>query len=363
MLSLWQKLPKPIIGLSPMDGITDYAFREIHAKYGKPAVMLTEFTNVEGMFLGKEHLFTDLLYSPIQRPIIAQIFGSTPDYFYKAAIVCCELGFDGIDINMGCPAKNVAHLGGGAALIGKPELAKQIIRSVQQGVSDWVNGKQITELELDDIKLNKIAWMKTIAKVEPNQQRNSIPVSVKTRLGIDDSVIEEWVKHLLETEPANITIHGRTLKQMYTGTANWDEIAKAAKIIKQTQTTILGNGDTNSLEDAHNKVITFGVDGVLIGRTAMGNPYLWNKLELAPAKKLELALEHAKIHTEYKPEKLFLQMRKHFSFYVSNFYNSSEIKIKLLQSKSLEEVEPILIQEIERLSQLPHSEFLNVVPN
>jgi tRNA-dihydrouridine synthase B len=350
MQDLWQKLPKPIIGLSPMDGITDYAFRHIHAKYGRPSIMLTEFTNVEGMFLGKEHLYTDLLYDKTQRPIIAQIFGSTPEYFYKAAIVCCELGFDGIDINMGCPAKNVAHLGGGAALIAKPNLAKEIIRAVQKGVTDWINGKNITELGLDEVKLNKIQWMKTFSNTQI-QNRAYIPISVKTRLGVNEIVIEDWVKHLLETEPANITIHGRTLNQMYTGQADWDAISKAAEIIKQTNTTVLGNGDTSSLDDAHNKIKQYKVDGVLIGRSSMGNPYLWKNETPTIEEKLKLALEHAQIHAQTKDQKLFIQMRKHFSFYISNYYNSTETKIQLLRSNTLDEVEHIITTQLRKLSE------------
>jgi nifR3 family TIM-barrel protein len=346
----WRNQPKPIIGLSPMDGITDFAYREIHAKYGRPAIMLTEFTNVEGMFMSTHtKLFTDLMYSTNQRPIIAQIFGSTPEYFYKAAIVCCELGFDGIDINMGCPAKNVAHLGGGAALIGKPDLAKQIISSVQKGVADWSNGQSIDQLELSPEKLERIKQLKIPRPYE--QDRIPIPVSVKTRVGISESTVEDWVKHLLETAPANISIHGRTLKQMYTGNADWEAIARAAQIINTTATTVLGNGDVQTIEDAHEKIKKYNLDGVLIGRASMGNPYLWqnNKIEYTAKSRMQTALEHARLHAHSKPENLFLQMRKHFSFYISNFPNSHDIKIQLIKTSTLHEAEQILTQEINKL--------------
>ncbi len=334
-----------------MDGITDFAYRQIHAKYGKPAVMFTEFTNVEGMFLSdNDYLLNDFRYHILQRPIIAQIFGSTPEYFYKAAIVCAELNFDGIDINMGCPAKNVAHHGGGAALIGKPDLAKEIVRAVKRGVTDWTNGKSINDLGLPEFKISKIRELKSFSESTSESNRRSIPVSVKTRLGIDEIIIEEWVKHLLEVEPANITLHGRTLKQMYTGQADWSAIGRGAAIIKQTSTTVLGNGDISSRKDALNKIDEYGLDGALIARASMGNPNIWNEQPaLTPTQKLTLALEHAKIHAENKDEKLFLQMRKHFSFYISNFPNSTEIKVKLIQTKSYSEAEEIIQSSLTNL--------------
>ncbi len=335
-----------------MDGLTDFAYRQIHAKYGKPAVMFTEFTNVEGMFMSvHDHLFNDLRFHISQRPIIAQIFGSTPEYFYKAAIVCAELGFDGIDINMGCPAKNVAHHGGGAALIAKPELAKEIVRSVKQGIQDWVNGKTITEIGLDDIKLARIDELKTFSEANA-ATREPLPVSVKTRLGVEEVTIEEWVKHLLEVEPTNITLHGRTLRQMYTGSADWEAIGRGAAIIKTTNTTVLGNGDVSSREDALRKIAQYKLDGALIARASMGNPFIWKNeaIDFTPTLKLQIALEHAQLHAQTKNEKMFLQMRKHFSFYVSNFPNSNEIKIKLIQTKTIEEAEQIIVESIDRLA-------------
>lgn len=346
----WQECPKPIIGLAPMDGLTDFAYRQIHAKYGKPAIMFTEFTNVEGMFMSSnDHLLNDLRYHTDQRPIIAQIFGSTPEYFYKAAIVCADLGFDAIDINMGCPAKNVAHHGGGAALIGNPKLAKQIIYSVKQGVKDWFNGKSLKDIGLDEVKLQKISELKEFSTSDFSQ-RHLLPVSVKTRIGITDITVEEWVKHLVETEPANITLHGRTLKQMYSGQSDWEAIAKGAAIIKQTNTTVLGNGDITSQKDAFNKIAQYNLDGALIARASMGNPYIWKKKpqELTILTRLKLAKEHAQLHSQTKNEKMFLQMRKHFSFYISNFPNSTEIKIKLIQTESIEEALNILNEEINK---------------
>jgi tRNA-dihydrouridine synthase len=199
-------------------------------------------------------------------------------------------------------------------------------------------------------ELKKLAELKQIAKLAPNPNRESIPVSVKTRIGINEIVVEDWVKQLLETEPANISIHGRTLKQMYSGLADWEAIGRAAVIIKQTQTTVMGNGDTTSRQDALDKIKKYNLDGVLIGRAAMGNPYLWQgktNEEISPEIKLHLALEHARLHAQSKPENLFIQMRKHFSFYISSFPNSHDIKIALLRTNTLQEAQEIIENALE----------------
>src|SRR5213594_1843910 len=148
-MNFWQTIPKPIIGLSPMDGVTDASFRFITAKHGSPDVVFTEFVNVETAFSAPDTLIKDFTYSEIERPIVAQIYGHTPETFYKVAQIVCALGFDGLDINMGCPAKKVAAKGSGAALILTPELAKSIIRAAAQGIKDWSAGQTLGELELD----------------------------------------------------------------------------------------------------------------------------------------------------------------------------------------------------------------------
>ena len=142
-MNFWQKIDKPIIGLSPMDGVTDASFRFITAKHGGPDVTFTEFVNVEAAFHAPHTLMRDLMYSEIERPVVAQIYGHTPELFYKVAHIVCALGFDGLDINMGCPAKKVAAKGSGAALIRTPELARAIIQSARQGIQDWRDGQTL----------------------------------------------------------------------------------------------------------------------------------------------------------------------------------------------------------------------------
>ncbi|HXK28187.1 MAG TPA: tRNA-dihydrouridine synthase family protein, partial [Candidatus Binatia bacterium] len=147
-MNFWRHIAKPIIGLSPMDGVTDASFRFITAKYGPPDVTVTEFVNVEAALYATHTLIRDLAYSEIERPVVAQIYGHTPEFFYKVAHVIGELGFDGLDINMGCPAKTVASKGSGAGLILKPELAQSIIRAARHGIEDWSAGQTLDDLGL-----------------------------------------------------------------------------------------------------------------------------------------------------------------------------------------------------------------------
>src|SRR5438046_7801502 len=155
-MSFWDTLPQPIIGLSPMDGVTDAAFRFIMARHGKPDVQCTEFIHVEEIRRGTASAWRQLRFVESERPILAQIYGADPDGFYQVAHVLCALGFDGVDINMGCPSKNVSARGCGAALIKNPPLAKEIIRAVQCGVRDWASGHRIETIGLRSRVVHKL---------------------------------------------------------------------------------------------------------------------------------------------------------------------------------------------------------------
>ncbi len=357
----WNNITKPIIALSPMDGVTDAAFRFIAAKYGRPDIHFTEFTNVEGLARNAAVMLDDFIYSEIERPVIAQIYGSEPESFYKIAVVACELGFDGIDINMGCPAKNVAARGCGAALIRNPPLAKQIIREVKRGVDDWVDGRSVEDLGLKPRMPLKVRRMnRERVGNERVEERRPLPVSVKTRIGYDSVVIEDWVRHLLEEEPVAISIHGRTLKQMYTGSADWEAIARAAEVIHQTETLVLGNGDLNSLEEVVEKFRMSRVDGVLLGRGAMGNPWIFREKErvkellamgsgadfpnnyVGLTERFEVLLEHSRYFEKLKGTDRFAAMRKHFAWYCKGIPRAAELRGKMFQTKSAREVEDVV---------------------
>lgn len=335
-----------------MDGVTDHPFRHITKKYGRPDVVFTEFTSAEGVAHNAQRLFRDFLFDESQRPIVAQIFGKEPAAFRTTALILCYLGFDGIDINMGCPAKNVSHSGSGAALILTPKLAQQIIAATKQGVEDWVNGRTLDDcLELKES--TRALVMERHAKLpQAYKERTSKPVSVKTRIGYDHPVVEEWIPVLLEMEPAVITVHGRTLKQLYSGSANWGEIAKAVDLAKGTHTLVFGNGDITDAETAFQRIAESGVDGILVGRATFGNPWiieeLINKREGKPTKEITLqtkfstAAEHARLHEAAFPGENFLPMRKHMGWYIKDFPFAAEYRTALVLANSADDVTGIL---------------------
>ncbi|MDO8526093.1 MAG: tRNA-dihydrouridine synthase [Deltaproteobacteria bacterium] len=345
-LGFWERLSKPIMALSPMDGVTDFAYRYITALHGKPDVVFTEFTTVEGLFHAPERILQDFEYSEIERPIVAQIYGATPDDFYKATHVVCELGFDGVDINMGCPSKAVVKRNCGAKLITVPDLALEIIRAVRQGIQDWAGGQTLEKLALSQNLCEVVGRMnlKRTGIANPVLKK-IIPWSVKTRIGYDSVVIENWVETLLTEQPALISIHGRTLKQMYSGAADWDAIARAAKIIHQTPTLVMGNGDLQTLEEGRRAIENSGVDGVLIGRSAIGNPWVFkNKMpfDIGREVRIKTALEHAIYFKQSRGDKGFRHLNKHLIAYLRHFSDASLLRAAAVRVKNFEELQHIL---------------------
>lgn len=339
----WANLKKPILGLSPMDGITDAAFRYMTAKYGKPDVIYTEFVNVEGLARGAVSMLDHFIYNKIERPIVAQIYGIETESFYKVALICCQLGFDGIDINMGCPANKVARRNSGAGLIRVPEQAKKIIHTVKQAVSDWSEGIALEEAGIRPKIINAIQTEGGIRKSRPktHHNRKPIPISVKTRTGIDKVIAEDWIKHLLEEEPDLITMHGRTLKQMYSGEANWEVLGKVADIVHKTDTLFLGNGDIHSIEDAHKKIEQYGTDGALVGRATCGNPWFFSGNEPTIEDRFKAAIDHSKYFEEMSMKNAFFAMRKHLAWYCRGFDGARELRKELMQTNSSEDVKKI----------------------
>ena len=371
----WSKLPKPFFALAPMADVTDAAFRRLIAKHGKPDVMWTEFVAVDGLLSpGRDILLKDFIYTEAERPIVAQIFGSKPDNFYKVAQIIADLGFDGIDINMGCPDRNVEKQGGGAAMIKTPELPLDIIRATQEGGNK--NGKRL-------------------------------PVSVKTRVGYNKVELDTWLPALLSVKPAAITVHARTRKEMSDVPAQWGLVKTAVEMAKGSGTLIIGNGDVKDLADAKQKAAETGADGVMLGRAIFGNPWLFANLarvkhdcqiehpvSIAPdterktqyndagnllyasqsrnsaersecdapthsraidmgqsvqvadiplEERFRVMLEHTKLFMELLGDvKNFAVMKKHYKAYVNNFDGAKELRVKLMESNSVEEISRIV---------------------
>lgn len=308
----WKNLKKPFFVLAPMHEVTDAAFRRVVAHYGKPDVIFTEFVSVDGLCHPKsQKKITEyyLKYSESERPVVAQIWGSNPDNFLKAAEYVSSLGFDGIDINMGCPDKSVVKQGGGAAMIKTPDLAIEVIKAAKEGAGN-------------------------------------LPVSVKTRIGFDEIETESWITHLINAKPAVITIHGRTKKELSRVPTHWDQIALAASMAKGSEIKIIGNGDVLSLDEGKKLSEKYDLDGIMVGRAVMGNPWFFNsdiKYEnISVDQKIEAMLFHAKIFEEvFVGVKRFNHFKKHIKAYISGFRNAGELRGKLMNAKHFEEMKSI----------------------
>ncbi|MDD2807301.1 MAG: tRNA-dihydrouridine synthase [Patescibacteria group bacterium] len=327
--NFWQKLKKPIMVLAPMADVTDAAFRRIIAKYGKPDVVYTQFVSCDGLCsAGKKKLLVDLKFTAQERPIVAQFFGAKPANFYQCAKLAVALGFDGIDINMGCPDKAVCKQGAGAALIKNPKLAREIIRETKRGAGE-------------------------------------LPVSIKTRSGDTKDSLATWLPELLAETPAVVIIHARTRKEMSKVSANWDLIKQAVVIRNKmkSKTLIIGNGDVVGLDDAKKKVSETGCDGIMFGRAIFGNPWLFNK-KIKPAditieKKLKVMVEHTKLFEKLLMHpagggsasggKNFAMMKKHYKAYVNGFDGAKELRMELMECDNAQEVEKIVLSFRTRL--------------
>ena len=325
----WDKLKKPIMALAPMANVTDAAFRYMIARNGKPDVTWTEFVSADGLVsAGKEKLLVDFWYGQEERPVVAQIFGANPENIFKAAQIVKELKFDGLDINMGCPAKEVLKQGSCAALIKNPRLAQEIILAAKEGAKD-------------------------------------LPVSVKTRIGTSKPEIETWIPELLKTKPAAISIHLRTIKEQSLVAAHWELMPQIMKLVdeltgKDTRPIILGNGDVKTLADADALVKETGCDGIMFGRGIFGNPWMFNRetpLEKVSIEdRMRAMLEHTKLFEEkfvHLPigGKRFEVMKKHYKAYVNNFNGAKELRMELMDNaENAADVERIILKHFPQLS-------------
>ena len=316
--SFWQKLSagggpasgekKPIFAIAPMANVTDAAFRKMFVECGRPDVFWTEFVSVEGLLSrGKEALLPDLWFDKSEHPIVAQIFGSNPEQLERIGPLIRELGFDGVDINMGCPDKNVEKQGAGAALIKTPELAKQIIRALKKGAGP-------------------------------------IPVSVKTRIGYSKNEISTWIPALLEEGLAALTVHLRTRKEMSDVPAHWELGEEIVRLRDRyaPQTLILGNGDLNSLDVARARVKESGMDGAMIGQGVFGNPWFFSGRIPDTKEKLTLMVRHAELFEKmFQGKKSFAVMKKHFKAYSKGFAGFRELYLRLMKVKNSAETRKI----------------------
>jgi tRNA-dihydrouridine synthase len=275
-------------------------------------------------------LLRDLVYSEEERPVVAQIFGSKPENIEKAVEIIRELGFDGVDINMGCPDKNVEKQGAGSAMMKNPKLAKEIILAAKRG-----------------------------AKMgEPD----GIPVSVKTRVGYNKVEIDTWIPNILEMKPAALTIHARTRKEMSLVPARWEHVKEVAEMANGSGVKILGNGDVWDRDDGIEKVEFSGADGVMVGRGVFGNPWFFNKdisiEDIIFEERFSVMLEHTKLFLELSGDiKSFSVMKKHYKAYVNGFDGAKDFRTALMDSDSYEEIE-ILVKNFAE----SHKDLMKITP-
>ncbi|MGA1047832.1 MAG: tRNA dihydrouridine synthase [Minisyncoccia bacterium] len=316
MQSFWQVLPKPFFVLAPMEEVTDTVFRQIISSCGQPDVMVSEFTSVEGLAseIGRSKVIHRLQYTPSEHPLVAQIWGITPEHYYQAGLYAKEQGFAGLDINMGCPVKKVIKQGACSALIKNPTLASDIIQAAKEGAGD-------------------------------------IPVSVKTRIGFSEIQTEEWIGFLLQHQLDALTVHGRTVKELSDYPAHWDEIGKVVQLRNQAKldTVIIGNGDILSYQQGLEMAEQYKVDGIMIGRGVFNNPWIFNPNidpnTLSIETKVQKLIQHIQLFQQtWGNEKNFAVMKKCFKMYLNNFPGASEIRSQLMQCNTAEECIKILVK-------------------
>jgi len=355
-MNFWQQIKnnkQPFFVVAPMADVTDPAFRKLIAKYGRPDVMWTEFVSANGlMSKGREILARDLVFSSEERPIVAQLFSADPVMMEGAAKFAAELGFDGIDINMGCPDKTIEKQGAGAAMMRDPDAALAVIAAAKRGIASA--GKDI-------------------------------PVSVKTRVGYNAVQIDTWIPLILASGVAALTVHARTRKDLSKVPAQWELLKQVVALRDKIapDTVILGNGDVTSLADGREKATISGVDGVMVGRALFGNPWFFDatremtatipqkpsaikiflkklfsfintdSVRTAPVsavrpitieERLNVMVEHTQLFEELLGDiKSFSIMKKHYKAYCTGFRGSKELRMRLMEeAKTAKDVEQIV---------------------
>ena len=352
----WTSLKRPLFVMAPLKNVTDPAFRRLVARCGKPDITWTEFVSADGLYHTREiqkikdtenPLMRDLQFTEAERPIVAQIFSSKPEMIQYAAKLISRLGpdvgsrgpdqmrrgFDGIDLNMGCPDKSIEKQGAGAALIKNPALAKELILAAKEAVRN----------------LPKDAYRSDLV----------YPISIKTRIGYNSEMLEEWLAALLGAKPAAITLHLRTRKEMSKVPADWEQMKKAITLRNKLapEVLLIGNGDVMNLEEGKRLAADTGCDGIMIGRGIFGNPWLFDGLQghrmssvevghpmskHGLNEKLNALVELAHDFEKLSPPKHFAILKKHIKAFVTGFDGAAELRAKMMEANSADELATIV---------------------
>lgn len=310
MKNIWNDLPRPIMILAPMEAVTDVVFRHVVARAAAPDLYFTEFTNATGWVHAGEKAIGGRLYkTEDEHPIIAQIWGGEPGDMASLALHCRELGFDGIDINMGCPAKS-AIKSGGSALIRDPVLAAEAIAAAKTA---------------------------------------GLPVSVKTRLGY--STLDErhdWLRHLLQQDIVALTVHLRTKKEMSKVDAHWELMTDIRELRDEIApgTILIGNGDVRDRAHGLELIEQTGIDGVMIGRGIFHNPFAFEEAPRAHSREelLDLLKLQLELYDTHHPQtgRPFDTLKRFFKIYVRDFEGAGQLRDQLMHTHSTEEVRSLI---------------------
>ncbi|MBW4061918.1 tRNA-dihydrouridine synthase [Candidatus Saccharibacteria bacterium] len=313
-MNFWQQLKRPFFVLAPMDDVTDVVFRQLVAEVAPPDVFMTEFVSIDGLqSAGRERTLERLRVFPGESAnLIAQIWGNDPEkYELTAREIAASGNFAGIDINMGCPERGIVARGCCGGLIGNYELAGEIIAAVKRGAP-------------------------------------GLPVSVKTRVGLNAIITEEWTGWLLQQNLAALTIHGRTVREMSKVPAHWDEISKVVKLRDQLapHTVIIGNGDVLSRAQGEQLATQTGVDAVMIGRGIFHDIDVFSSehIERTPEERIAVLLRHVELYEQWGSTKHFQVLKKFFKIYVAGWPNAAELRAQLMDATTPAEVRTILAQ-------------------
>jgi tRNA-dihydrouridine synthase len=309
----WQKLPRPFFALAPMDDVTDVVFRQVVAQAAAPDVFFTEFVSTDGLQSpGREATMERLRLEPKpHKPIVAQIWGSDPEKYYRTTQDIADMGFAGIDINLGCPEKGIVARGCCGGLIGNNQQVADIIAATKAGAQD-------------------------------------LPISVKTRLGIGQIITEDWAGFLLTQDLAAIAIHGRTVREMSRVPAHWDEIAKVVELRNAAgvDTAIIGNGDIADRAHGLRAAAESGVDGIMIGRGVFHDLFAFahHPTQRTPDEMLAMLHRHLDLYEEWGSTKPFQTLKKFFKIYVTGWPGAAGLRTQLMETSSVNEARAMLEQ-------------------
>jgi tRNA-dihydrouridine synthase len=310
-MNFWQELPRPFFVLAPMDDVTDVVFRQMVVSLAAPDVLFTEFVSVDGLqSAGRERTMERLRIEPnLDRPLVVQIWGSDPEKYYRSARDVADLGFAGIDINLGCPDRSIVARGCCGGLIGQNGQVADIIAATKAGAPD-------------------------------------LPVSVKTRLGLGAIMTEEWLGFLLTQDLAALTIHGRTVREMSKVPAHWNEIAKLGPLRDKLapQTIVIGNGDVQDRTHGRELAAANGLDGIMIGRGIFHDPFAFADQApvQTPQAMLEILLRHVALYEAWGSTKPFQILKKFFKIYVAGWPGAAELRARLMDARTPDEVRALV---------------------